>query len=355
MEDQGDGPPARARSPGRVETASNHVHFDTASVSTDNASRSTSAMTSPLSADFRNPAVTEQPVPKFPALHNDLPSGAGSSRQPSVGAEEEEDDDESIARPFQRGTSPSLETKRNKTAVYEKVGDIGVCRMHKYTLYETATRYYFVGQDIMETRFRILKIDRTSDVGNLNISEDEIVYTKKEMDQILNTIEDGNKSTGGIKIRTVTWGIIGFIRFTGVYYMLVVTKRSQVAMIGGHFTYAIDKTELIPLTTGSSSRFKPEARNAEEARFIGILNNLDLTRSFYFSPSYDITRTLQHNITAERDALAKGEPYPHEIDYNAMFVWNSYLLQPAVAALKKTYDWCMPLIHGYIDQSGKSL
>ena len=123
-------------------------------------------------------------------------------------------------------------------------------------------------------------------------------------------------------------------------------------MIGGHFTYAVDATELIPLTTGPSSRFKPDLRNTEESRFIGILNNLDLTRSFYYSYSYDITRTLQHNIMAEREAIAKGMPYPHDQDYNSMFVWNSYLLQPAVSALKNTYDWCMPVIHGYIDQSG---
>ncbi len=137
--------------------------------------------------------------------------------------------------------------------------------------------------------------------------------------------------------------------------MLVVTKRSQVAMIGGHFVYSVDGTELVPLTMGSSSRFKPEARNAEEARFLGILSNLDLTRSFYFSYSYDITRTLQHNIITERAAIAMGTPFPHEQDYNSMFVWNSYLLKAGEISLKNTYDWCLPVIHGYIDQSALSI
>jgi hypothetical protein len=243
--------------------------------------------------------------------------------------------------------------KRNKGAEYEKVGDQGVCKMHKFSLYETAVRYYIVGADVMDKRFRILKIDREADAGNLTISEDEIVYTKKEMSQLLNAIDDGNKSTGGMKLRCSTWGLLGFIRFTGSYYMLVITKRSQVAMIGGHFIYSVDGTELIPLTTGPSSRFKTsDAKNAEEARFLGILNNLDLTRSFYFSYSYDITRTLQHNIMTERAAIAKGCSYPHDHDYNSMFVWNSYLLSAATAALKNTYDWCLPVIHGYIDQAG---
>ncbi|KAG4418659.1 hypothetical protein IFR04_008195 [Cadophora malorum] len=354
MADQDDGLTRRGRSPGPSDTASNHVHFDATSVSTDNASRSTSAMTSPLTLDFRNSDVSDQPLPKFPPLHNNPPQSSDQSKRPSSGGDDD-DDEECTAKPFQRSTSPNSDMKRNKGAEYEKVGDQGVCKMHKFSLYETATRYYFVGADVMDRRFRILKIDRTADSGNLNISEDEIVYTKKEMSQLLNAIDDGNKSTGGMKLRSTTWGIIGFIRFTGVYYMLVITKRSQVAMIGGHFTYAVDATELIPLTTGPSSRFKPDLRNTEESRFIGILNNLDLTRSFYYSYSYDITRTLQHNIMAEREAIAKGMPYPHDQDYNSMFVWNSYLLQPAVSALKNTYDWCMPVIHGYIDQSAISI
>jgi phosphatidylinositol 3,5-bisphosphate 5-phosphatase len=301
-----------------------------------------------------NVETEDQSLPKFPPLHHNPPSSEGSRRPPSTG--NDVDDDECTARPFQRTRSPNSDMKRNKGAEYEKVGDQGVCKMHKFSLYETAVRYYIVGADVMDKKFRILKIDREADAGNLTISEDEIVYTKKEMSQLLNAIDDGNKSTGGMKLRCSTWGLLGFIRFTGSYYMLVITKRSQVAMIGGHFIYSVDGTELVPLTTGPSSRFKTsDAKNAEEARFLGILNNLDLTRSFYFSYSYDITRTLQHNIMTERAALAQGCPYPHDQDYNSMFVWNSYLLQPAKSALKNTFDWCLPVIHGYIDQAALSI
>lgn len=290
-------------------------------------------------------------VPKFPPLQNNLPP---PTHKKYATVADDQDDEDSTAKPFQRTMSPNSDLRRNKGAVYEKVGDKGVCKMHKFSLYETAGRYYIVGADVMDQRFRILKIDRTVDAGKLSIAEDEIVYTKKEMSQLLNAIDDGNKSTGGMKLRCSTWGLLGFIRFTGAYYMLVITKRGQVAMIGGHFTYSVDATELIPLTTGSSSRFKPEAKNAEEARFLGILANLDLTRSFYFSYSYDITHTLQHNIITEREAIEKDTPFPHKQDYNSMFVWNSHLLQPAISALKNTYDWCFAVIHGYVDQSGRS-
>ncbi|KIN00183.1 hypothetical protein OIDMADRAFT_124919 [Oidiodendron maius Zn] len=303
--------------------------------------------------DFRIPDGDQQDSPKFPTLKATAPPEI--SKRPDFTAEHY-DDEISVPQPFQRSTSPDSDAKSGKATEYDKIGDQGVCKMHKFSLYETATRYYLVGADVMDRRFRVLKIDRTVEVGDLSIIEDEMVYTKNEMSQLLNAIDDGNKSSGGMKLRCSTWGLLGFIRFTGAYYMLVVTKRSQVAMIGGHFVYQVDGTELVPLTA-ANSKFKPgdAKNNTEEARFLGILNNLDLTRSFYFSYSYDITRTLQHNICAEREHIAKATPYTHSHNYNSMFVWNTYLLQPAISALNNTYDWCLPVVHGYIDQAALSI
>lgn len=341
----------------------NRVHFDasavseTSSLEEDNASRSTSAMTSPLSMDIAASKTDTKHIPQLTLLHNNssgLPEDTSRGGMLHSGNEDSGGEESSTARPFERTASPTSTKLRNRGAAYEHVGEQGICRMHKYSLYETATRYYLVGADIMDQRFRILKIDRTADAGILNVEEDEIVYDKKETSQLLNAIDDGNKGTGGLKLKCSSWGLLGFIRFTGPYYMLLITKRSQVAMIGGHYVYHVDGTELVPLTTGSHSMFKADARHAEESRFLGILNNLDLSRSFYFSYSYDITRTLQHNIMKERDALARGDPYEGVSDYNAMFVWNNHLLRPAMDSLKNTYDWCLPVIHGFIDQAGMS-
>ncbi|THW23828.1 hypothetical protein D6C93_00569 [Aureobasidium pullulans] len=222
-------------------------------------------------------------------------------------------------------------------------------RMHKFTLYETNARYWITGSDITDKYYKLLKIDRTAPPGQLSVFEDDIVYSKKEVTQLLTTIDEGNKATGGLRVKCSFWGILGFIKFTDCYYVLLITKRQQVAMIGGHYIYGVEGTELVPLTTGAGSRFARE-RNAEEGRFLSILNNLDLTRSFYFSYSYDITRTLQYNITRQRNALNRGIQQPGH-DYNDMFVWNHHLLSPAVKHLKNAFDWCLPIIHGFIDQS----
>ena len=288
----------------------------------------------------------------YPQLSNNPPISPETITDPKRA--ENRDEEPSVAKSFQRSTSPTSALHRNKGAIVEKVGESGVLRMHKFSLYETATKYYILGADLLDRHFRILQIDRTSEPGELNVTEDDIVYSKKETNQILNAVDEAHKSSGGLKLKCSTWGLLGFARFTGAYYMLFVTKRSQVAMIGGHYIYQVDGTELIPVTTFSSTRFKSD-KNPEESRFVGILNNLDLTRSFYFSYSYDITRTLQHNVLREREALNEGRKAPLHPDHNDMFMWNHHLLKPAKAALKNTYDWCIPIVHGYVDQAALSV
>lgn len=292
----------------------------------------------------------------FPLLQNNQaasPSSTGAAAVRKGAAEDDSDNEPAVAKPFVRGSSPDSTPHMPPAAAPRGDGrafDRLIYKMHKFSLYETASRYYVVGVDVSERKYRILKIDRTAEGAELNMTDDKIVYSLKEMNQLLDTIDDGNRGTGGIKLRCTTWGLLGFIKFTGPYYMLLITKKSTVAMVGGHYIYQIEGTELIPLTSGRS---KADPRNTEEQRFLGILNNLDLTKSFYYSYSYDVTNTLQQNITRERIALAKGVLPPYDEDFNSMFVWNDYLLQPAVSSLRDAYDWCRPIIHGYIDQAGR--
>lgn len=359
MEDKHDHPHGDKASTGQHVTTPNVAPASSnLSQSTDNTTQSELRETGrtngsmPVKDDARaNDAAraTDRPseAPTLPQLLNDTPttSRLTSDLMPSDG------EDEGPAQSFPRSTSPVSAAPHVNNAVYQNLGEEGVCQMHRFWLYETTSRYYLVGGDVAERKFRILKIDRTADDGDLSIAEDDIVYTKKEMNQLLDTVDDGNKASGGMKLKCNTWGLLGFVRFTGAFYMLLVTKRSPVAVIGGHYVYQIDGTELVSLTV-SSFRSKMD-RDPEEARFVGILNNLDLSRSFYFSYSYDVTRTLQHNILRERQALQRDQAHPPSRDPNSMFVWNHHLLEPASTALKKVYDWCSPIVHGFVDQASK--
>lgn len=324
----------------------------------------------------RVPESKDASEPAFPPLHNNADADSITSRTSAPsragagGVGDDNDEDEpAVARPFHRTSSPDPVSrpgpgKRVEDDDDDDEGRIGggdgsgprprlKQQMHRFSLYETASRFYIVGGDVTEKRYRILKIDRTNDdTSELSITDDKTVYTQKDMNQLLDTIDDGNKGTGGLKLRCTTWGLLGFIKFTGPYYMLLITKKSTVAMVGGHYVYQIDDTDLIPLT---APNVKMDQRNTEESRFLNILNHLDLTRSFYYSYSYDLTRTLQHNISRERTALINGHPCSADDDFNSMFIWNNHLLQPAAKVLNAPFDWCRPIIHGYIDQAAVSV
>ncbi|KAG6003831.1 hypothetical protein E4U54_000624 [Claviceps lovelessii] len=328
-----------------------------ATTETNSTAANQQAASQPHAADDANisaPAVAQLRV----HVATETSCTEGTQVEAIVPAELHNEDGIVIEQPVSRSSSdPGNFVSRTSADGTEGVGtkdalDFFTHKMHKFSLYETASRYYVVGVDVSEKRYRILKIDRSTEGAELNMTDDKIAYSLREVNQLLDTIDDGNRGTGGIKLRCTTWGIIGFIKFTGPYYMLLITKKSTVAMIGGHYIYQVEGTELIPLISGKT---KPGLRSTNEQRFLGILNNMDLTKSFYYSYSYDITTTLQQNIKRERENLSKGLPPSLDDDLNTMFIWNSYLLEPAIKGMSAAYDWCRPIIHGYVDQAALSI
>lgn len=68
--------------------------------------------------------------------------------------------------------------------------------------------FYMVGRNKSRTYWRVLKIDRLEPF-ELNILEDSTVYTQRECADLLRRINEGNKSTGGLKFVTNCYGIVG--------------------------------------------------------------------------------------------------------------------------------------------------
>ncbi|URD91941.1 SAC domain containing protein [Musa troglodytarum] len=79
--------------------------------------------------------------------------------------------------------------------------------LHKFRLYETRSKFYMIGRDKSRTLWRVLKIDR-SDASELNIHEDATTYTESECSGLLKQIDEGNRSTGGLKFVTNCYGIV---------------------------------------------------------------------------------------------------------------------------------------------------
>jgi hypothetical protein len=84
----------------------------------------------------------------------------------------------------------------------------------------------------------------------------------------------------------------------------------------------------------------------DEQRYKDIFLSLDLTKDFYFSYTYDLTQTLQHNMT-------KKSSVEDDSSFTNMFVWNSYLLKPVKDTLDRSF--ILPIVHGHFGQACVSI
>ncbi|GAA5926528.1 hypothetical protein JCM3775_001042 [Rhodotorula graminis] len=218
--------------------------------------------------------------------------------------------------------------------------------LEKMTLYETRTKLYVVATDKDGKRYRVLKIDRTTapqpragqsaadddDESGLNIIEDSAVYTLRQKDELVETLRAGN---GGLKlVEKPCFGIAGFVRFTSSYHMILITRRSKVAVLGGHFIYHSEGTDLHEISP------VPAGLSAEDARQKNAFLSVHLSKNFYFSYTYDATNTLQRNLLRGADFLP----------FEDKWVWNWRLLRPMRRCLRPQSAWILPLIHGFVDQ-----
>ena len=104
--------------------------------------------------------------------------------------------------------------------------------------------------------FRVLKIDRV-ETKKLEVSDDKTIYNTREIRDLLTMIDVGNRSKIGQKIgsgltKTVSaFGLAGFVRFLEGYYIILITKRRKVGIIGHHTIYKIEDTFMIYIPSDS--------------------------------------------------------------------------------------------------------
>jgi hypothetical protein len=135
------------------------------------------------------------------------------------------------------------------------------------------------------------------------------------------------------------------------------TKRSVVALIGGHYLYHLEGTELLPVS------FTHRIENpTEEQRLITIFKQVDMTKNFYFSYTYDITSTLQRNLTGaveqRKPDSVGGRP---TWTFNDRYAWNQRMMVDGfgdrdengkLTGVVKSH-WAIPLMHGHVDQASE--
>lgn len=232
--------------------------------------------------------------------------------------------------------------------------------LQRFTIYNSQGTMYIVGSNAKQSLFRIIEItmDPARDDSLTIIEDKSYFYTRKDLAEVLQGLNESTK--GGIHKVAQAYGLIGFIWFTKGYYLSVITKCSQVAVLGGHFIYHIDDTKLIPLQFD----YRRAVKYSDEEKLLAIFKYLDLSKTFYFSYTYDITNSLQTTFLSNKRAAQSGAK-PDSLaetlraassDRNSRFVWNNLLLQPVLRqAEMATFDWFRPVIHGFIDQASISI
>uniref|UniRef100_A0AC11DXH2 FIG4 phosphoinositide 5-phosphatase n=1 Tax=Ovis aries TaxID=9940 RepID=A0AC11DXH2_SHEEP len=98
-----------------------------------------------------------------------------------------------------------------------------ISSVQKLVLYETRARYFLVGSNHAETKYRVLKIDRT-EPKDLVIIDDRHVYTQQEVRELLGRLDLGNRTKMGQKgssglFRAVSaFGVVGgILRYCGTF------------------------------------------------------------------------------------------------------------------------------------------
>ncbi|KMZ57881.1 Polyphosphoinositide phosphatase [Zostera marina] len=223
-----------------------------------------------------------------------------------------------------------------------QIADAGGCCLQTFQLYETRSNFYLIGRDKNKTFWRVLKINRLEPL-ELDVCEDPVTYSEQEHAQLLRRIDEGNKPTGGLRSVTPCYGIVGFFKFLGPYYMLLITKRKEIGTICGHTIYTITKTKMIPIPNSTVQSDITDSRN--ENRYKKLLCTVDLTKDFFFSYSYPIMCSLQKNSSASQSK---------QDIYETMFVWNDFLTRKIRNHLQSAI-WTVPLVYGFFKQEIFSL
>lgn len=280
------------------------------------------------------------------SIRNDV-SGVGSHN----GIAHDDDNNNSDTSPDSSENEQTHDPKENGPELNNKR-----IILQRFTIYNSLSTMYIVGSNAKESLFRIIEISSSDNSTSLNIIEDKnYFYTRKDMVELINGLNDTIE--GGIHKIAQAFGLIGLIKFTRGYYLSVITKCSQVAIIGGHFVYHIDETKLIPLDLN----YKRPDKYSDEEKLLTIFKYLDLGKTFYFSYTYDVTNSLQTNFMRHKRAAMESSKLEQEavhenFEHNERFVWNNLLLRPVLSQSDiATYEWFQPIIHGFIDQANISI
>ncbi|CAH2076255.1 unnamed protein product, partial [Iphiclides podalirius] len=183
-----------------------------------------------------------------------------------------------------------------------------ISSIQRIALYETKARFYLIGSNNTQTRFRVLKIDRT-DPKELILVDDKVEYNKQEIHQLLNMIGFGNRSSRSP----------GFNKLVSAFGIVAAVYHSNL-----------------------------NSENSEEGTC--ICQNTD------DDDDEDIFETWKQQLQQRQEKTGEQSP---KLEFGIRtvpewrFVWNSHLLSAVHSYLHP--DWILYIVHGFIEQSNLNI
>jgi hypothetical protein len=142
-------------------------------------------------------------------------------------------------------------------------------------------------------------------------------------------------------------GILGGIRLLYGYYLAVITHVKKVGLLfANHEVYRITGVEWLPLNDTVNHT------STDEAIYLKLLNTVVKQEAFYFSYTYDMTKSVQNWYLLETQEVLYKNADRH-------FFWNMYLSKDFMEA--NASRWIIPVIRGFVEiqncklNSGKSI
>ena len=102
----------------------------------------------------------------------------------------------------------------------------------------------------------------------------------------------------------IAYGLIGFVKFLKGYYIVLITEKKKIAKIGRHSIYKVKDMSVRPLF-----KLQNNHNNEEEAKYVEAFKDIQISKGFYFSYTYDITHSLQFNVLRQINISGQKQQY----------------------------------------------
>jgi len=143
------------------------------------------------------------------------------------------------------------------------------------------------------------------------------------------------------------FAVLGIIQLLAGPYLIVATETTLVGKIQGQEIWAIKEADLIRIAPKSVLNELTTQENIDEFKYISLILGVFQSGNFYFSHTYDLTRSLQDKETLSSiGKWRKDDPIWKQI--NDKFVWNLHLQESFISYQEKFGLFFPPIIQGFV-------